>query len=311
MPETDVDLINDFMAQETETEDETTEEDKTEETEDETTEETTETDDKTEDDKEGDEDEDEDDDYFTEPETPAAVETPKPPAEVVEGSEDKYVLDRLAKIPVNVVVAGADGKDVIQSVQVYGNGDLPAGFKGFATPLEGENYRAALAVQIARALDLRKEYKVNAERTQVARQQEEFTQKENRAIAEDLTELRTEGLFPKFKGTPGTREFNQSEGAKEFDKTVAFMNKKNDEYVQRANQGKSYRHIGFREAYEMMHGQNPKAAEQAEDKARKAIAAKTRSGRGADSGAKTAKAGRVSNLNDLSAEFMQMYPESE
>ena len=98
MPETDVDLINDFTAQETETEDETTEEDKTEETEDETTEETTETDDKTEDDKEGDEDEDEDDDYFTEPETPAAVETPKPPAEVVEGSEDKYVLDRLAKI---------------------------------------------------------------------------------------------------------------------------------------------------------------------------------------------------------------------
>jgi hypothetical protein len=303
------------MAQgEVETEDETTEDegaDTTEETtEDEQTETETTDDTETEDE---DDDEDEQTDYFTAPiedEAKPVVEAPKTAAPLAD-TEDKYVLENLSKIPVNIVVTGADGKDVIQRVEVYGNGDLPANFKGFATPLEAENYRSSLTIQITRALDLRKDYKANATRIEAERTQAEYDLKERRAIAEDLTELRAAELFPHFKGKPGTKEFSESAGGKEFDKVIAFMNKRNDEYIQRASAGKNYRHIGFREAFDMMHGPNPKAAQQAEDKARKTIAAKTKSGRGADAGAKTVKTGRVSNLNDLNAEFLAAYPEGE
>lgn len=88
------------------------------------------------------------------------------------------------------------------------------------------------------------------------------------------------------------------------------MNDKNDSYLKAANGGKSYRHIGFREAFDMLHGPNPKGKEKAEDGARKTIAAKTKSRRGSDAQKQTVKAGRVSKLTDLDQEFLAMYPES-
>jgi hypothetical protein len=202
------------------------------------------------------------------------------------------------------VVEGADGKDVVQMVEVYGYGDLPANFKGYANPLEGERFRGQVTAQELKAQKLKDQYDQGKATERAAAQQAEYTKRENKAIAEDLTELRKDGIFPKFRGTPGTKEFNESDGAKEFDKVVAFMNKKNDQYLQKANNGAAYRHIGFREAYEMLHGQNPKAKEQAEDRTRKKIAGKVVSKRG--SKAQTVKAGvaRVNNMTDLADEFV-------
>lgn len=263
------------------------------------------------DDADEDEDEDEDnDDYFTKGDDededkpkPVVADTPAPPAAVAQSDEAKFILDNLAKISVNIVVEGTDGKDVIQQVSVYGYGDLPANFKGYANPREGELFRGAVTAQELKAQQLQSQFQTSKQQSDLKKASEEYTVKENKAIAEDLTELRKEGLFPKFKGNPGTKEFNESDGAKEFDRTVAFMNKKNDEYVARANTGKNYRHIGFREAFEMLHGQNPKAAEQAEDKARKKIAGKVVSKRGTK--ATTIKGGvaRVNSLSDLESEF--------
>jgi hypothetical protein len=265
-------------------------------------------DDAGEDEDDADEEEDDDnDDYFTkgddeDEDKPKVADAPAPPAAVAQSDEAKFILDNLAKIAVNVIVE-VDGKEVIQQVQVYGYGDLPANFKGYANPREGELFRGAVTAQELKAQQLQTQFQQNRQKADMEKASQEYTIKENRAIAEDLTELRKEGLFPKFKGNPGTKEFNESEGAKEFDKTVAFMNKKNDEYIQRANSGKNYRHIGFREAFEMLHGPNPKAAEQAEDRARKKIAGKVVSKRGTR--AQTVKTGvaRVNNLTDLAEEF--------
>lgn len=282
------------------TEDEVTESDKDEKTESE--------DDEGE---ESDEDDDDDDDYFTSTDeaeddktakTVASVDIPAAPS-VTQTDESKFILDNLSKISVNVIVEGSDGKDVIQAVSVYGYGDLPTNFKGYANPREGELFRGAVTAQELKAQQLQTQYQQTKQQNDIKKASEEYTVKENKAIAEDLTELRREGIFPHFKGNPGTKEFNDSEGAKEFDKTVAFMNKKNDEYVQRANTGKNYRHIGFREAYEMLHGQNPKAAEQAEDRARKKIAGKVVSKRGARAQTIKTGAARVNNLTDLADEF--------
>lgn len=266
--------------------------------------------DKTEGEESEEEDDDDNDDYFTKDEDEAdtppkpVVNPDAPPAPAVVQTElAQYVLSNLTKIPVSIVVAGADGKDVIQNIEVYGVNDLPENFKGYASPLAGERFRGAVTAQEVKARALVDQFTADKQKADMEKASQEYATKENKAIAEDLTELRKEGIFPKFKGNPGTKEFNDSEGAKEFDRTVAFMNKKNDEYIQRVNSGKNYRHIGFREAFEMLHGQNPKAAEQAEDKARKKIAGKVVSKRGTR--AQTAKTGaaQVSNLTDLADEF--------
>lgn len=271
-------------------------------------------DDDSDDDADDADDDDDNDDYFTKGDEddeadkpkPVVADTAPPPAAVAQSDEAKFILENLQKISVNIVVDGPDGKDLVQTVSVYGYGDLPANFKGYANPREGELFRGAVTAQELKAQQLQTQFKQTKQQNDLQKASQEYTAKENKAIAEDLTDLRKEGIFPKFKGNPGTKEFNESEGAKEFDKTVAFMNKKNDEYVQRANTGKNYRHIGFREAFEMLHGQNPKAAEQAEDRARKKIAGKVVSKRG--SKAQTIKAGaaRVNNMTDLADEFAQV-----
>ena len=275
-------------------EDENAEED----TEDEDTDDDAESEDSDDDKKSDDESEEEDnDDYITKSEEEPPLNQP-----VVTQTDDasKFILEGLSKIAVRVIVAGADGKDLIETIEVYGYGDLPQNFKGYATPLEGERFRGAVVNQELKARELKGQFDAK----QSERISEDFIKRENSAIAEDLTELRTEGLFPKFKGTPGTKEFNDSEGAKEFDKTLKFMNDKNEAYAKRAATGRAYRHIGFREAYEMQHGQNPKAAEQAEDKARRTAASKIVSKRGAQVSSVRKPTRAVANLMDLADEFV-------
>jgi hypothetical protein len=131
---------------------------------------------------------------------------------------------------------------------------------------------------------------------------EDYNKKEDRAIAEDLKDLREEGVFPKFKGTPGTRDFDTSDGAKEFDRVVAYMNEKNNEYNRRANSGSAFRHIGFAEAFALL---NPGIREkaEAEDKGRRTIARKLKSSQGSTATKGKVNPASVTNLTDLEEEF--------
>lgn len=252
------------------------------------------------------EDDDDNDDYITdldddEPITPAAA---TPPAAVPPQAttEDQYILSNLQKISVRVVMPGEkDGEQVIKQVDVYGAGDLPKDMLGFATAYEQTLFNQSLNAQETKARELQSEFRNNKIRSDT----ESFVQRENKMIADDLTDLRREGTFPKFKGVPGTKEFNDSDGAKEFDKVIAYMNQQNDAYAKAANTGKAYRHIGFREAYTMLNGPNPKAAQQADMKGRRAAAARTKGGNGTPAGERQVNTQPVNNINDLAGEFAQ------
>lgn len=243
--------------------------------------------------------EDEDDDYVVQAGN-EKTETPEAPAnapKAIEGSEGQYILDHLQKINVRIINA----KDEVETIQVYGWGDLPKDYKGFPTPYEQGVFTGSVQSQEAEARKFQSEYQQN----RIAVEQEQYSAKENKAIADDLIELRQEGVFPKFKGTPGSREFNNSEGAKEFDRVTDYMNEYNDKALETANKGAAYKHIGFKEAYTMLHGPNPKAAANKTQQARKAVASRTVSGRGANASSRTPSA-PVTNIMDLQADWDQM-----
>lgn len=242
------------------------------------------------------EDDDDNDDYFTTAEDDESkVVTPVAP--VVEGGEDeaKFVLDRIQKISVRIV----NKDDKLETLQVYGYGDLPQDYKGIATPYEAGVFQSAVTQQINKIEGLRTQYQT----AQTQKNTEQYMERENKAIAEDLTELRGDGVFPKFKGVPGSKEFNDSVGAKEFDRVVAFMNERNDQYSKRAQSGGAYRHIGFREAFELLNGSAIKA-EKSENSARKKAAGKIVTKRGATATSARQSPRRVTSLTDLADEFV-------
>ncbi len=243
-------------------------------------------------------DEVEDDDYITNP-PEEDVKPPETTAPVTPTDEGKYILDGLQKIAVRIVAAD----DSIKTVEVYGWGDLPRDMKGFPTPYEQGVFQSAVTAQELKARELQGEFR----QKQANEQTQEFERRENHAIADDLTELRQEGLFPKFKGKPGTKEFEQSDGGKEFDRVVSFMNDRNDRYLAASKKGKAYRHIGFREAFDMLHGPDPKATEKAEDTARRKVAKKLVSAKGTSATKQRSTPRRVNNLTDLISEFEQEY----
>jgi hypothetical protein len=246
---------------------------------------------------------DEEDDFFVDLDkddgqstTPAAPAN-QPPAGM--DSESAYILGNLPKISVRVIVPGADGADEIKTVQAYGWGDLPQNMKGFATVYEQGQFTSGAQNNELKARELQKDY----QQQKIKADTDVYVQRENKAIADDLTDLRREGIFPKFKGVPGSKEFNDSAGAKEFDRVIEFMNKQNDEYGKAAQSGRAFRHIGFREAYIMLNGPNQKADQQRDMQARRRAAGKLKGGRGTDANTKVVSTKRVSNITDLADEF--------
>lgn len=252
------------------------------------------------------EDDDDNEDYFTnleeEEDKPAVA--PIQPAQAPSAAvtdEGQFILTNLPKISVQLVVPGADGKDEVKQFDVYGWGDLPRNMKGFATPYEQGVFTASANNNELRARELQTQFRQNKAQEDL----DIYNKKENKAVADDLSELRREGIFPKFKGVPGTKEFNDSLGAKEFDKVIAYMNEQNDRYGKAANSGRSYRHIGFREAFIMLNGPNLKAAEKKDMEGRRRVAGKLRSSRGTNANDKVLSTKRVTNINELADEFAQ------
>lgn len=214
--------------------------------------------------------------------------------------ENSYILQGLNKIAVRIIVPGdKDGETAEKTVEVYGYGDLPRNYLGFASKYEEGVFSQSVIAQEGKAEKLQQQFRNNQQQQDL----NQYTRKENSAIAEDLTDLRTEGLFPKFKGVPGSKEFNESDGAKEFDRVVAYMNDQNQKYGKAANSGKAFRHIGFREAFIMLNGPNLKASEQAEQRNRKQIASRLKGGGGTKSGQRNVSSKPVQNITDLEGEF--------
>lgn len=296
------DLINEFAAKADDPETEEVEEDDGEEGE---SEESAEAEDESaegaesEEDEGDDEEDDDNDDYITTAEDEPVKPPEQPASPAPQDDASKFILAGLTKIPVNIIVAGADGKDVVQSVEVYGYGDLPRNFKGYASPLEGELFRGAVTAQELKARELKAKF----DGQQAQKATDEYVTRENAAIAEDLKELRADAVFPKFKGNPGTKEFDSSDGAKEFDRVLKFMNEENQKYADAASRGKAYRHIGFKQAFYMLNG-DVKGREKSEGDARRKVAGRVVSKKGTQATLRTKSPKPVTNLMDLADEFV-------
>lgn len=253
--------------------------------------------------------EDEDDDYVTDledeeekPTTPSASVAETPPAKPPMTDENTFILNGLPKITVNVVVPSADGKSQeTKEFQVYGWGDLPRNMLGFASPYEQGVFTASAQNNELKARELQTQYRQEKVRADT----EVYTLKENKAIARDLRSLREDGVFPKFKGVPGSKEFNDSEGAKEFDRVIAYMNEQNDIAGQAAQNGEAFFHISFKQAFQMLHGTKGQEKAKQEQQARRAAAGKLKPGNGAKPNERNVQTKRVSNITDLAGEFEQ------
>jgi hypothetical protein len=232
--------------------------------------------------------EDEDDKSTTAPSTNPSTD----PSEV----EAKWVLDQLQPISVRIVNAS----DKVETIKVYGYGDLPQDFKGFASKYEEGLFTQAVTAQRSKAVELQTQYRQD----QARKSTEEWQQKENKSIASDLKSLREEGIFPKFKGKPGTREFDSSQGAQIFDEVVTYMNGQNEAYAEGARKGEAYYHISFKQAFNELYP-GLKEAMASENKARRGVARKLKSTQGTEATKSKATKSSVLNITELEDEFSQ------
>lgn len=239
--------------------------------------------------------EDDDEGYFADDgdsdDTTTAPELPAAPANF--SAEEKYIVDNLPLISVRVKMAD----DSVKTMQVRSAAELPRDMRGIATPYEDKQFDLANTAQETRARELQTYYRQH--QTQLETQ--EFEKKENQSIRDDIAELQREGEIPKFKAQPGTRAFDSDPAAQRVQEVIEFMNDRNAKYLERANKGGSYRHIGFAEAYELM--SNGTKADSKNSSTRKDAAKKLVSKQGGST-TKTSKApvsGKT--LKDVASEF--------
>lgn len=156
--------------------------------------------------------------------------------------ETQYIADNLPDITTRII---QDGK--VQEVNIKSWTQLPPDVE-FASKRDELAFINAITAQENRARELQTEYRTN----QNQKQANEFEQRENAMIRDDISELQNQNILPKFKAMPGEKGFEEDTGYKAAQEVLEFMNKKNEEYLQNYNKGSAYRHIGFAEAYYMM-----------------------------------------------------------
>lgn len=188
--------------------------------------------------------------------------------------EAKYIVDNLPYITARIK-QGSEVKDV----QIKSWTQLPEEVE-FATKRDELAFMNAITAQENRALGLQQQFQQN----QKTEQSKDFETRENAGIRDDITELQTAGDIPKFKVKSSDPSFSKDPATQEVQKIIDFMTERNEQYLKEYNQGRPYRHIGFKEAYQMRERTNPKETEQQqEDKARKEVADKTTGNRGLSS----------------------------
>lgn len=207
-------------------------------------------------------------------------EAPKDAAGIqISPDEGKYIADNIGEA---IIIRGIQGegdnaKEV--SLKVYSPGEIPADFK-FANDREMQLAQSGFYRLENRAQQLLGDFR----NQQSGKAAQDFEQRENQGIRDDVSELQKEGAFPKFKVKPGEAGFDADPAAQQMGDVLKFMAERNDMYLKQYNQGRPYRHIGFREAFELYSAkQSTKSrdtAQQDEDKERKKVADKVATGQG-------------------------------
>lgn len=200
--------------------------------------------------------------------------TPPAPATSNLTPEQQYIYDNLPSI----TVRGADGRTYNVKVDT----ELPDTFD-FASKAEERAFNRNIAAQEYNARELQGRFNQSAQ----AQSAQDFEAKENESIRQDVADLQREGLMPRFKVKVEDPKFDADPAAKQMQEVLDIMSERNEQYLKEFQQGRSYRHIGFTEAFHMWERTSDTGKQQtqqkAEDKERKGIADKTTSRQGLSS----------------------------
>lgn len=200
-----------------------------------------------------------------EPRQPSVPDATPPPATGNLTPEQQYIYDNLPTINVR----GADGR--VYSVKV--DTELPESFD-FASKAEERSFYRDLTAQELNARELRNQFMQTAN----AQQATQFEERENESIRQDVADLQREGALPKFKLKVDDPKFNDDPAAKQMQEILDVMSERNEQYLQEFQQGRAYRHIGFKEAYDVWAKTSKEGKahteQQQEDKQRRSLADK-------------------------------------
>jgi hypothetical protein len=209
-----------------------------------------------------------------------AVEEPEEPVKPVEPSpintegmdpETKYIVDNLPFMTARI----KDGKG-IKEVQVKSWTQLPEDVE-FASKRDELAFTNALTAQENRALSLQAKFQQDQQTTQ----SQEFEEKINTMIREDVAELQKEGEIPKFKTKMDDPDFDKDPATQEVQKVLDYMEERNKQYLAEYQQGRPFKQLGFREAFYLyQRTEAPKNAQRQEDQERKELAERLTGNRG-------------------------------
>ena len=194
-------------------------------------------------------------------------------------AEQKYVLDNIGEPMIirGIRGTGDDAKEV--ELKVYDPSQIPRDFQF------GSQADLLAAQQGFGRLETKAQSLVGGFRNQQSQTQAtDFENRENEGIRQDVAELQKDGDFPKFKSQPGSKGFDDDPASKQMAEVLDIMGKRNDQYMKEYQQGRPYKHIGFKEAYDVFQKnagvKKQDAAQKDEDTQRKGIADKVGTSRG-------------------------------
>jgi hypothetical protein len=197
-------------------------------------------------------------------------------------AEQKYVVDNIGEPMIirGIRGTGDDAKEV--ELKVFDPSQIPRDFQfgSQADLLSAQQGFSRLETKAQSLLG-------NFRNEQSQAQSVDFDKRENEGIRQDVAELQKEGLFTKFKVQPGSKGFDDDPAAKEMASVLDIMSKTNDQYLKEYNQGRPYKHIGFKEAFDtyqkLNDGKRQNDKQKDEDAERKGIADKVGAGAGMSS----------------------------
>lgn len=185
--------------------------------------------------------------------------------------EQQYILDNIQPI----VVQGTVGdSDKLQEFKVLSPEQLPVGFK-FTDDRSREIASKNFSMLESQAQSLQNDFRSK----QTVESAKAFREAEDTADRSDIGDMQRDGVIPKFKAAPDSPDFDKDPAVELVQKVLDFKEAENAKYLEAANQGKPYRHLGFEEAYYKYISKNPEKgrseAQKKEDQEREKIARRT------------------------------------
>jgi hypothetical protein len=198
---------------------------------------------------------------------------------ILSQAEQKYVVDNIGDPMVirGVRGTGDDAKEV--ELKVFDPTQIP---KDFQFSSQADLLAAQQGFQ--RLENKAQQLLGNFRNEQSQTQASDFEKRENEGIRQDVAELQKDGFFPKFKIQPGQKGFDDDPAAQQMSEVLNIMTKTNEQYMKEYQQGRPYKHIGFKEAFDISErlgdSKKKETAQKDEDQERKEIANKVGSGKG-------------------------------